>query len=191
MRGTTGSCPLICCINWGFQSTSPVRGTTPPSDRSPPGSGISIHVPREGDDPCGPVAPGTAPRFQSTSPVRGTTAGRNRFYSVSCISIHVPREGDDYRHGAALLQSGISIHVPREGDDSDIWLVGDYSDKFQSTSPVRGTTTRPLAMYFSGRRFQSTSPVRGTTLGTYRLVCPVQFQSTSPVRGTTLPFGCW
>ena len=36
----------------------------------------------------------------------------------------------------------ISIHAPREGSDTDIWWVGDYSDKFLSTLPVRGATRR-------------------------------------------------
>ena len=59
-------------------------------------SGISIHVPREGDD-AGVLLVGP-------------------FLCV--ISIHVPREGDD-RWNAALVRRAaqISIHVPREGDD--------------------------------------------------------------------------
>ena len=56
--------------------------------------GISIHVPREGDDP----------------------AGHNGHLTLF-ISIHVPREGDD-THGSTWPESeSISIHVPREGDD--------------------------------------------------------------------------
>ena len=83
-------------LSMGFQSTSPARGTTCPRCSGSPGCrGISIHVPREGDDsaPPGslPPTPDFNPRpprggrlaspmvemlsviFQSTSPARGTT----------------------------------------------------------------------------------------------------------------------
>ena len=57
----------------GFQSTSPVRGTTAGRDPGGEHGGISIHVPREGDDHW------------------------NRcVYEPNRISIHVPREGDDW-----------------------------------------------------------------------------------------------
>ena len=60
--------------------------------------GISIHVPREGDD------------AQGVLPLRGRV-----------ISIHVPREGDDTLAAARELGiEVISIHVPREGDDSTL-----------------------------------------------------------------------
>ena len=57
------------------------------------------------------------------------------------ISIHVPREGDDLVvvdvHAG---DEGISIHVPREGDDN-WWTASPWNARrFQSTSPVRGTT---------------------------------------------------
>ena len=101
----------------------------------------------------------------------------------------------------------ISIHVPREGDDFRSDERSTAFGRFQSTSPVRGTTL-PLALPFSASIFQSTSPVRGTTrLLTCLLLFTVisihvpregddpfgitgrinvsGFQSTSPVRGTT------
>ena len=56
-----------------FQSTSPVRGTTRTGHKSDHQSGISIHVPREGDDPTVNVTVNVIILFQSTSPVRGTT----------------------------------------------------------------------------------------------------------------------
>ena len=56
--------------------------------------GISIHVPREGDDFPDAV-----------------------LYSHDSISIHVPREGDDLRLAMVTQMYYISIHVPREGDD--------------------------------------------------------------------------
>ena len=58
------------------------------------------------------------------------------------ISIHVPREGDDgHTPGNLQRPRKISIHVPREGDDF-FWGGQDMEIfLFQSTSPVRGTTT--------------------------------------------------
>ena len=55
-----------------FQSTSPVRGTTYVSKYMLSNTGISIHVPREGDDKLG-----------------------KKYLTNPSISIHVPREGDD------------------------------------------------------------------------------------------------
>ena len=57
-----------------FQSTSPVRGTTPILKDGDITLVISIHVPREGDDFV----------------VRMVAGGQD-------ISIHVPREGDDWQ----------------------------------------------------------------------------------------------
>ena len=58
------------------------------------------------------------------------------------ISIHVPREGDDCRLKLSTLRPHtISIHVPREGDDLGRLVFCYDNGKFQSTSPVRGTTT--------------------------------------------------
>ena len=42
--------PLPVVVAVTFQSTSPVRGTTPVSWWMPEYTEISIHVPREGDD---------------------------------------------------------------------------------------------------------------------------------------------
>ena len=55
-----------------FQSTSPVRGTTPRQPVHCEWPTISIHVPREGDDVL-----------------------IHRARPLLLISIHVPREGDD------------------------------------------------------------------------------------------------
>ena len=44
-----------------------------------------------------------------------------------------------------LVDLAISIHVPREGDDLIYIVLTDTVDRFQSTSPVRGTTpTTPV-----------------------------------------------
>ena len=81
-------------------------------------------------------------------------------------------------------QTPISIHVPREGDDSTPFKVFHTQQQFQSTSPVRGTTSW-TTVCISAAVFQSTSPVRGTT-SVFRLFGSIlPFQSTSPERGTT------
>ena len=81
-----------------FQSTSPARGTTSVQARDSRCGGISVHVPREGDDI---VLYGwfRGLRFQSTSPARGTTFFAAEQFQQLGISIHVPREGDDSAWG--------------------------------------------------------------------------------------------
>ena len=79
--------------------------------------------------------------FQSTSPVRGTTRHKAGAARRVGISIHVPREGDDDCPVYVRLLIQISIHVPREGDDVARNTVFRPVSRFQSTSPVRGTTT--------------------------------------------------
>ena len=59
--------------------------------------GISIHVPREGDDSALRCEAFSGVLFQSTSPVRGTTEMAKDLRQKAKISIHVPREGDDWR----------------------------------------------------------------------------------------------
>ena len=58
------------------------------------------------------------------------------------VSIHVPREGDDVSLAPAAASSReVSIHVPREGDDRRAQCPWPAQQGFQSTSPVRGTTS--------------------------------------------------
>ena len=66
----------------GFQSTSPVRGTTAGLQEVDQEIKISIHVPREGDD--------HAMIFSEDAP--------------KLISIHVPREGDDDAKSIASIR---------------------------------------------------------------------------------------
>ena len=148
---------------------------------------ISIHVPREGDDPYLDTIVITGGGFLSTSPARGTTVVRR---PRGCLA-------------------GISIHVPREGDDRVLSVLPPGRFRFLSTSPARGTT-RPSARTSAGITFLSTSPARGTTCsGAGTRCCPsdfyprpprggrlfrrrnallsIGFLSTSPARGTTCP----
>ena len=85
-------------------------------------------------------------------------------------------------------QTPISIHVPREGDDSTPFKVFHTQQQFQSTSPVRGTTS-VFRLFGSILPFQSTSPERGTTQSHRFGRIGRVFQSTSPSRGTTISAG--
>ena len=148
---------------------------------------ISIHVPREGDDPPHRPAP-RRPRYFYPRPPRGGRQPVRRIQQRGkYISIHVPREGDDVC-AAALIGSAlqflstspargttaapshwarvgycISIHVPREGDDKSMQRPYLTQWKFLSTSPARGTTSLSGASNKVAKIFLSTSPARGTT----------------------------
>ena len=81
------------------------------------------------------------------------------------------------------LEGVISIHVPREGDDQAAQSGQGEIVKFQSTSPVRGTTLsvcrHDMWMYV----FQSTSPVRGTTVGNRDIYPKAQISIHVPREG--------
>ena len=147
-----------------FQPTCPVRGTTTGKGGDIYGDKISIHVPRTGHDGRSSsslyaldVFQSTRPlrgativdglrdddkdKFQSTCPVRGTTMCPVRPAAQKKISIHVPRTGHDRKSLACLFT--ISNFNPRAPYGArpvkgfrDLLMQG-----FQSTCPVRGTTT--------------------------------------------------
>ena len=123
-----------------FLSTLPARGATGSGQQRRETPRISIHAPREGSDPGGPITRHTgghfyprSPRgerhevisglvlpdvFLSTLPARGAT-GRPTLQSTRRpISIHAPREGSDQAMQIAIKLQEISIHAPREGSDS-------------------------------------------------------------------------
>ena len=101
-----------------FQSTSPVRGTTRTVPTQFRDVGISIHVPREGDDELKQLITIKQFTFQSTSPVRGTTRASAGKIKITQISIHVPREGDDRLSKKSSLCWAFSIFY-------DIIIMGD------------------------------------------------------------------
>ena len=173
-------------LEGGFLSTSPAWGTTLDRLECFPHFGISIHVPRVGDD----VLPGrgasqrflhfyprpprggrpsgfAAPQYPAVDfyprPPRGgrqmpvVMHRRNRG-----ISIHVPRVGDDTRWNAPCKTCCISIHVPRVGDDRHGDCSGARGLSFLSTSPAWGTTCGP-SFQIGNYIFLSTSPAWGTT----------------------------
>ena len=84
------------------------------------GTGISTHVPRTGHD----------------------AQNKPFFFFADWISIHAPLTGRDQRQREeAGGADGISIHVPRTGHDRKFADRVAYRMKFQSTCPVRGTTS--------------------------------------------------
>ena len=102
---------------------------------------ISIHVPREGHDPCSTIVCLRMFGFQSTCPARGTTHLKTNLKGNLEISIHVPREGHDVDTAKRRVELvAISIHVPREGHDRKIICDVRQRYRFQSTCPARGTT---------------------------------------------------
>ena len=130
---------ILATIRHGvFQSTSPVRGTTPRTSPFLNNLNISIHVPRAGDD-----------FFQIFSHCRLP------------ISIHVPRAGDDEgysmkkltvnhfnprppcggrqpKEATDMATKRISIHVPRAGDDLSTLSLSCASEDFNPRPPCGG-----------------------------------------------------
>ena len=170
---------------------------------------ISIHVPLAGHDatrqPRRPTERHFNPRapcgarqveideyaaqfqFQSTCPLRGTTQDAQRRERDHEISIHVPLAGHDYGcDDGVVVALIISIHVPLAGHDQFSTYSGFVYLVFQSTCPLRGTTSHKRSTT-DWCTFQSTCPLRGTTS---RCCVDCQqrgFQSTCPLRGTTVP----
>ena len=135
--------PVAAERNLGFQSTSPVWGTTDGLSILLGNGIISIHVPRVGDDKEPRKRVDIHLLFQSTSPLWGTTF-------LIC----------------AMLQwvQGISIHVPRVGDDLWNGLLPWKRPHFNPRPPCGGRP-RFARFYNLPELFQSTSPVWGTTAG--------------------------
>jgi len=147
-----------------FQSTPPVRGATgqrrcsarrPPFQSTPPVRGATCqaltckrHMGFNPRPPCGErlvTAPVAFPLslFQSTPPVRGATWLRSWRCCDDRVSIHAPRAGSDVVGRGSSSVGLVSIHAPRAGsDDLGSYLPCMAQNKFQSTPPVRGATTR-------------------------------------------------
>ena len=123
-----------------FQSTCPLRGTTPAWCCAARARCISIHVPLAGHDGVHEYGATIRAKFQSTCPLRGTTrletlsrlaadyfnprapcGARLNTYArklaENLISIHVPLAGHDNSRRPASSASSISIHVPLAGHD--------------------------------------------------------------------------
>ena len=102
----------------GFQSTCPLRGTTP--WRSLPGRRRTIFqstCPLRGTTVEPDPRSGERIIFQSTCPLRGTTMSESHTRSANQISIHVPLAGHDAAPAPRGATAEISIHVPLAGHD--------------------------------------------------------------------------
>ncbi len=145
-----------------FQSTFPVWGTTIAGLRFQDLDGVSIHVPRVGNDQRARLSLSTqkvsihVPRvgndtiglhsyfaecwFQSTFPVWGTTISPEFYKFWAEVSIHVPRVGNDHRGvWSNAWRWGFNPRSPC-GERLDRRLPKQDSQSFQSTFPVWGTT---------------------------------------------------
>ena len=124
--------------------------------------GISIHVPRMGDDIKSRIYDRRDTIFLSTSPVWGTTQGGFVQVHHGMISIHVPRMGDDdLQLFLAAVVGIISIHVPRMGDDYIYTYAETEAEQFLSTSPVWGTTLPILPPTGAPKDFYPRPPYGG------------------------------
>ena len=168
-----------------FQSTLPLRGTTDPTKQNPHDK--RYFNPRS---PCGERLP------------------RLTWPSMSMwISIHAPLAGNDEAAVESGALGGISIHAPLAGNDlayrGDTRRSANFNPRspcgerllasqwrahsllFQSTLPLRGTTTT-CAQEFPKNYISIHAPLAGNDPSS---VSPVQsvtvFQSTLPLRGTT------
>ena len=127
-------------VNFLFQSTCPLRGTTKVELGYPTAEDISIHMPLAGHDglntaansaaidfnphaPCGarpwrPYTSAIPETFQSTCPLRGTTLEwwADHHWERD-ISIHMPLAGHDTINRILSTPFCISIHMPLAGHD--------------------------------------------------------------------------
>ena len=167
-----------------FQSTLPVGGATPETQRPDQGRGISIHAPRGGSDGC---TPHQRPRHTISihAPRGGSDRGHRRDGRGRRISIHAPRGGSDHLQrfrtsrtsdfnprspwgerlcwlAALMAAQGISIHAPRGGSDLPSADFGGQLPDFNPRSPwgERRVYIRVGPQIFL---FQSTLPVGGAT----------------------------
>ena len=144
-----------------FQSTSPVRGTTPCSRPCRRWPQISIHVPRAGDD-----------------------VTREKTTKLQLISIHVPRAGDDFQP-TFLRSPGCNFNPrppcggrPRCGESPQT------SCNFNPRPPCGGRQASSVGEV-RVRNFNPRPPCGGRRDLTKIGEAMTGFQSTSPVRGTT------
>ena len=121
--------------------------------------------------------------FQSTCPMRGTTVSnhasrRSRYFNPRAPCGARPSSIINLRH------LSISIHVPHAGHDLTIDRMILTMIYFNPRAPCGARlrwTHRPDQCY----RFQSTCPMRGTTSSRTQCHLISGFQSTCPMRGTT------
>ena len=171
--------------------------------------GISIHAPRVGCDfgatmppavlginfnprtPCGVrrLALGLqliGVEFQSTHPVWGATAVHGTPDIAEAISIHAPRVGcDGAPQGFCSRGENFNPRTPC-GVRPHSFCPKHSREKFQSTHPVWGATSRWRVWRPNHANFNPRTPC-GVRLGNgiKSMVSGIKFQSTHPVWGAT------
>ena len=109
------------------------------------------------------VAPAVGQRpFQSTRPARGATTDVDYETEDESVSIHAPRAGRDCGFVLMDLAFVVSIHAPRAGRDRGNRRQWRCRAGFNPRAP-RGARLVRLDVLGHDNRFQSTRPARGAT----------------------------
>ena len=97
-------------------------------------------------------------KFQSTLPVRGATKKSEGFRRIEQISIHAPRAGSDRAERNAV--DALSNFNPRSpcGERQGCVRIRIWSQRFQSTLPVRGATAFIRSIHTRLNDFNPRSP---------------------------------
>ena len=168
-----------------FQSTCPLRGTTPERAKKAAAKG-----------------------FQSTCPLRGTTTCVQRSRSGECyfnprapcgarrcrrfgkesdgghFNPRAPCGARPFQIGDSVHQMHISIRVPLAGHDL-VPKQGDVAQKHFNPRAPCGARQPCSIIQRRSRLFQSACPLRGTTTKNFSTIQDYLFQSACPLRGTT------
>ena len=126
--------------------------------------GISIHTPLAGSDRRPPARASSPRNFNPRSPCGERLAVGHACTAVGEISIHAPLAGND--PCATPRGCGRRDFNPRSpcGERPDATVYGLDDIQFQSTLPLRGTTSAKYEKLTILAIFQSTLPLRGATL---------------------------
>ena len=150
-------------INSTFQSTLPARGATARDDIMHYLQTFQSTLPARGATLAITMRTFRACYFNPRSPHGERHCRLGGRCAGSAISIHAPRTGSDRYNQALSRDCWISIHAPRTGSDLDKAKNIAILNKFQSTLPARGATSRNSSKSTPVVGFQSTLPARGAT----------------------------
>ena len=149
-RGGRQQAQLLYTLIVAFLSTSPAWGTTVPRCICRSGAGISIHVPRVGDDLAAREHAGQNQHFYPRPPRGGRLPRMRKRAPRMQISIHVPRVGDDARMLSCAIHVGNFYPRPPRGGRPYPPRSPAFTLPFLSTSPAWGTTQAQAGQF---RRF--------------------------------------
>ena len=165
-----------------FQSTPPRGGATRSSTTSLNRNTHFNPRPREGGRRGQIDYTSEQYAFQSTPPRGGATAFESWIVNMLAISIHAPARGGDDGLLGMVTFAIISIHAPARG--GDIARARRASiDRFQSTPPRGGATSRPSDVHARERSFNP-RPREGGRRQLCGLYNPARYVSIhAPARG--------